>query len=127
VGADFWLLLFRSRPAKQYQLFAPRSSHSESIFKAASKYGFARLKDAAEAWYSNSVEFTVDNVIDKFMEADGNDFSIVRDAAKKFMIEHAEEILESEAFDRLRESLPLLKEVMAAVIKNSKKRKHNDE
>jgi hypothetical protein len=61
------------------------------------------------------------------MEADGNDFAIVRDAAKKFMIEHAEEILESEAFDRLRESLPLLKEVMAAALKNRNKRKRDDE
>lgn len=49
--------------------------------------------------------FTVENAIDKFLEADGNNFVLVRDAAKKFMIENAAEIVETEAFERLHESL----------------------
>jgi hypothetical protein len=102
-------------------------NYSEAILKAASKYGFTRLKGEADAWYSNSLKFTAEDVIDKFMEADGNDFAMVRDAAKKFMIEHAEEILETEAFDRLRESLPLIKEIFSAAVQNSKKRKRDDE
>ena len=101
--------------------------HSEAILKKASKHGFTSLKAEAEEWYSNSLELTVENVIDKFLEADGNDFAIERHAPKKFMIDHAEEILETEAFERLHESLPLLKEVFAAAIQNSKKRKRHVE
>lgn len=99
----------------------------EAILKAASKYGFASIKEEAEAWYLNSLEFTAENAIDKFMEADGNDFTVVRDAAKKFMIEHAEEIVKTEAFDRLHESLSLMKEIFVAAAQNSKKRKRDDE
>ena len=52
---------------------------------------------------------------------------LVRDAAKKFMIENAAEIVETEAFERLHESLPLLKEVFVAASQNSKKRKRDNE
>jgi hypothetical protein len=36
----------------------------------------------------------VENAIDKFLKADGNDFALVRGAAKDFIIEHAAEIVE---------------------------------
>jgi hypothetical protein len=43
------------------------------------------------------------------------------------MIEHAAEIVETEAFERLHVSLPLMKEVFVAAIQNSKKRKRDNE
>ena len=79
----------------------------------ACKYGFNKLKSEAQ--------FTVENVIDVFLKADGNNCVILREAAKKYMSEHGEEMLESESFDRLRESGSLWKEVMAAVIRSNKK------
>eukprot|EP00956_Cyclotella_meneghiniana_P007915 scaffold10506_cov26-Cyclotella_meneghiniana.AAC.1 len=69
--------------------------HSVSILKAASKYGFSTLKSEAELWYSRSLKFTVDNVISKFMEADGNGYVLVKAAAKKFIMEHGEEVVGS--------------------------------
>eukprot|EP00956_Cyclotella_meneghiniana_P004957 scaffold6105_cov23-Cyclotella_meneghiniana.AAC.1 len=100
--------------------------HSESILKAASKYGFSTLKSEAELWYSMSLKFTVDNVISKFMEADGNGYALVKAAAKKFIMEHGEEVVGSESFDLLHESKELSREVMAASFQNSKKRKRED-
>ena len=51
---------------------------------------------------------TVENVIDAFLEADGNGYLIVREASKKFMTENGAEILKCESFIRLHESQPLL-------------------
>jgi hypothetical protein len=74
--------------------------HSASILKASSKYGFKRLKEEAEAWHAKSIKFTVDNAVDEFMKADGSNYLIVRDAAKKFILEHGKEIVASESFTR---------------------------
>eukprot|EP00956_Cyclotella_meneghiniana_P007538 scaffold10184_cov52-Cyclotella_meneghiniana.AAC.2 len=97
--------------------------HSEAILKAASKYGFSTLKSEAEVWCAKSLKFTVDNVISKYMEADGNGHSLVKAAAKKFIMEHGKDVIASESLELLRESLPLMREVMAAVFDNNKKRK----
>ncbi|KAL3779466.1 hypothetical protein ACHAWO_006451 [Cyclotella atomus] len=70
--------------------------------------------------------FTVDNAVDEFLKADGNCCNVVKDAAKKFIVEHAKEIVESDSFARLHESLPLMKEVVGALADNGKKRKHDD-
>ena len=43
-------------------------------------------------------------MIDVFLEADVNNCMILREAAKKYMCEHAEEVLKSESLDRLRDS-----------------------
>jgi len=97
--------------------------HSEAILKAASKYGFDTLKSEAEVWCAKSVEFTVDNVIGKFMEADGNGYALIKAAAKKFIMEHGKDVVASESFDLLHESKELSREVMAAAFDNNKKRK----
>ena len=98
--------------------------HSEAILKAANNYGFDTLKSEAEVWCAKSVEFTVDNVIGKFMEADGNDYTLIKAAAKKFIMEHGKEVVAwSKSLELLHESLPLMREVMAAAFDNNKKRK----
>lgn len=96
--------------------------HALSILKASSKYGFTRLKEEAEAWHAKSIQFTVDNAIDEFMKADGSNFPIVKDAAKTFILENGKEIISSESFARLYESVPLQKEVLAAAFENGNKR-----
>jgi hypothetical protein len=97
--------------------------HSVSILKASGKYGFTKLKDEVEVWHAKSIKFTVDNAVDEFMKADGSNYPIVKDAAKKFILEHGEEIVESESFVGLNESLPFMREVLAAAFKNGNKRK----
>lgn len=101
--------------------------HSEAFLFAAGKYGFSTVRSEAEVWYSKSIKFTVDNAVDEFLKADGNSCNVVRDAAKKFIVEHAKEIVESESFARLHESLPLMKEVVSAVADSGTKRKRNDD
>jgi hypothetical protein len=103
------------------------AENSKAILNAASKYGFIQLKTEAEWWYAKSLKLTADNVIDEFLMADGNNWAIVRESAKKFMAEHGDEILESGSFDRLHESKSLLKEVVAAAFQNIKKRKRGIE
>jgi hypothetical protein len=103
--------------------------HSDAILKAAAKWGFDKLKSEAEIWYSKSLKLTVGNVIDEFLKADGNGHDMVREAAKKFMIEHGKEMIESESFDKLYESKSLVKEIMKAAFDSSesKKRRREDE
>ena len=95
-------------------------------------------------WYANSLQLTVENVIDEFMKADGNNHTVVKAAAKKFIMEHGEEVLASESFDNLYESKELVTEVAAHLyeskelvlkimagaveaLESSKKRKRNEE
>jgi hypothetical protein len=99
---------------------------SEALLKAAGKYGFNEVKYEAEVWYTNSLNLTVENVIDEFLNADGNNFALVREAALKFIAEHGKEITAADSFMRLYESVPLMKEVLAAVADKSKKRKRDD-
>eukprot|EP00956_Cyclotella_meneghiniana_P010748 scaffold15049_cov36-Cyclotella_meneghiniana.AAC.6 len=98
-------------------------SNAKTILTAASKYGFNKLKYDAEVWYAKSLQFTLENVIDVFLEADGCNWVILRDAAKKYMCEHAEEVLKSESFDRLRESKSLLIEIMTGALQRNKKQR----
>eukprot|EP00956_Cyclotella_meneghiniana_P021976 scaffold40799_cov31-Cyclotella_meneghiniana.AAC.4 len=97
--------------------------HSEAILKAASKYGFSALESEADVWCAKSLNFTVDNVISKFMEADGNNHGRVKAAAKEFIMEHGEEVVASESFNNLYESKELMREVVTAAFQNCKKRK----
>jgi hypothetical protein len=103
--------------------------HSDAILKAAAKWGFDKLKSEAEIWYSKSLKLTVGNVIDEFLKADGNGYDMVREAAKKFMLENGKEMIESESFDKLYESKSLVKEIMKAAFDSSesKKRRREDE
>ena len=98
-------------------------SNAKTILTAASKYGFNKLKYDAEVWYAKSLQFTLENVIDVFLEADGSNCVILREAAKKYMCEHAEEVLNSESFDRLRESKSLLIEIMTGALQRNKKQR----
>eukprot|EP00956_Cyclotella_meneghiniana_P008058 scaffold10745_cov25-Cyclotella_meneghiniana.AAC.2 len=62
---------------------AELKSNSETILTAACEYGFNKLKSEAEVWYMKSLELTVENVIDVFLKADGNNCVILREASKK--------------------------------------------
>eukprot|EP00956_Cyclotella_meneghiniana_P038522 scaffold155476_cov20-Cyclotella_meneghiniana.AAC.2 len=100
------------------------NEHSEAILKAASKYGFTALESEADVWCAKSLNFTVDNVISKFMEADGNNHARVKAAAKEFIMDHKEEVVASESLNRLYESKELTIEVMQALAsEDGKKRK----
>jgi hypothetical protein len=101
-------------------------ANSKALLKAAGKYGFNEVKSQAEVWYTNSLNLTVENVIDEFLRADGNNFALVREAALEFIAKHGKEITTADSFVRLHGSLPLMKEVLAAVAENNKKRKRND-
>jgi aconitase A len=55
---------------------------------------------------------------------------MVREAAKKFMLENGKEVVASESFDRLHESKSLVREIMTAAFESSsdsEKRRREDE
>lgn len=99
--------------------------HSKVLLEAADKYAFDNVKEEADMWYAKSLKFTVDNVIDELLEADGKGYTAVREAAMQFIVENGKEIVMSESFDRLYESKSLVKEVMAAIA-DDRKRKRED-
>eukprot|EP00956_Cyclotella_meneghiniana_P010909 scaffold15241_cov65-Cyclotella_meneghiniana.AAC.2 len=105
--------------------------HLKQILDASGKYGFTQIKSQAEAWYVKKVEqnFTVDNVIDELLYADGKNCPLLKKAAMDFIVEHCEEIVESESYEKLDESPHLRKEMVKEVtkaFKSHKKRKRDD-
>ena len=122
VDPDIFDLMIRSLYGRQIQPVEYKL-YSESLLEAAGKYGFDEIKTEAQVWYINNHKLTVDNAVDEFLKADGNNHEIVRDVTKTFLVNHAKRILESESFDRLYESKTLVKELMGAVADSSKKRK----
>jgi hypothetical protein len=101
--------------------------HSKDILDAAGKYGFTDLKSDAEAWHVKIAKekFTVENVVDELLYADGKDCPLLKQAAMDFIVEHGEEVLDSDSYEKLDESPQLRKEVMRAAF-SSGKRKRDD-
>ena len=93
---------------------------SGSILKAAGKYGFSDLRSEAIAWHVKGLELNVNNVVETLLHADSNSLPLVKDAAMKYLLEKAEEVMESESFLLLRESPTLTTEVMKAMAKENR-------
>ena len=95
---------------------------------AAGKYGFTNLKSAAEAWHVKDLKqnFTVDNVVDELLYAEGKNCPLLKKAAMDFIVEHGEEVIMSVSYEKLYESPLLCKEVMKAFAVSSKKREHDE-
>ena len=101
--------------------------HARQILDASEKYGFTQLKSEAEAWHVKNIKqnFTVDNVVDELLYADGKNCPLLKKASMEFIVEHGEEVIESESYEKLDESPELRKEVMKAAF-SSKKRKRDE-
>eukprot|EP00956_Cyclotella_meneghiniana_P026018 scaffold55476_cov22-Cyclotella_meneghiniana.AAC.4 len=101
--------------------------HAKQVLDASGKYGFTELKSTAEVWHVKNLEkkFTVDNVIDELLYADGKNCPLLKKAAMDFILDCGEDIVESESYEKLDESPQLRKEVMKAAL-SSKKRKRDE-
>lgn len=99
--------------------------HSKQILDSSAKYGFSDLKSIAEAWYVKNFEanLTAENVIDELLYADGMSCPCLKNAAMRFIVDHGEEVLESDSYDKLYESRDLMREVIKASIRGNKKRR----
>jgi hypothetical protein len=96
---------------------------AKQIVDASGKYGFTTLRAEAEAWYVKSLELTVETAIDELLYADGKHCSLLKKATMDFIVEHGEEILESESYEKLDESPQLRKEVMKAAFTSRKRQR----
>jgi hypothetical protein len=103
---------------------------AEPILKAAGKYGFGKLKRQAEAWHVQNVKLTVDNAVDCLLQADGNDWPLLKKASIDFIVANAKEIVASKSYSCLDEAPPLRREMILAMaehinlLSGSKKRKY---
>lgn len=102
--------------------------HSKDILDAAGKYGFTDLKSDAEVWHVKITKekFTVENIVDELLYADGKDCPLLKQAAMDFIVEHGEEVIESESYEKLDESPQLRKEAMKAFASSSCKKRKRD-
>eukprot|EP00956_Cyclotella_meneghiniana_P010908 scaffold15241_cov65-Cyclotella_meneghiniana.AAC.1 len=99
--------------------------HAKQVLDAAGKYGFANLKSKAEAWHVKNLNknFAVDNVVDELLYADGKNCPLLKKAAMDFILEHGEEVIKSESYEKLDEAPKLRKEVMMAFASNNKRKR----
>jgi hypothetical protein len=98
------------------------NNDTTDILKASGKYGFNDLKCYAESEYIDSLNLTVNNVIDELLFADGHNLPKLKKRTMDYIIENGEKILDSEtSFSRLNESQRLLKEVMRVTFKSNKR------
>ena len=103
--------------------------NSACILRAAGKYGCNSLRLEAEQRVVKNANFTVDNAISMLLEADGNNFFLLKKAAMKFVVENLEDVINSGSYTILHQSPSLTKEVMLAMSKkvsDSKKRRRDE-
>eukprot|EP00956_Cyclotella_meneghiniana_P037730 scaffold143533_cov22-Cyclotella_meneghiniana.AAC.1 len=67
--------------------------HAKQVLDASGKYG-------SETWNVKNIKqnFTVDNVVDELLYADGKNCPILKKAAMDFIVEHGREVIESESW-----------------------------
>eukprot|EP00956_Cyclotella_meneghiniana_P024124 scaffold48121_cov54-Cyclotella_meneghiniana.AAC.4 len=99
--------------------------HAKQILDASGKYGFTKLKSKAEAWHVKNLKDTlvVDNVVDELLYAEGKSCPLLKKATMDFILEHGEEVIESESYEKLDESPQLRKEVMKAFASHRKRKR----
>ena len=97
--------------------------HAKQIMEASNKYGFTRLTLEAEAFYVKEMNLTVENAIDELLYADGSDFTDIKKAVVKFIVENGQAIIASPSFSKLYASAKLTQEVMMEIAKTAESRK----
>ena len=73
--------------------------------------------------------FTLGNVVDELLYADGKNCPLLKKATMDFIVENSEEIVESGSYEKLDESPQLRKEMMKEVTKalaSHRKRKRDE-
>eukprot|EP00956_Cyclotella_meneghiniana_P021471 scaffold39184_cov22-Cyclotella_meneghiniana.AAC.4 len=103
--------------------------NAKQLLDASGKYGFSEIKSKAEAWHVINLqqEFTIDNAVDELLYADGKSCPLLKKAAMDFIIDHGEEVIESESYNKLDESPQLRKEVMKAFASRARNASHEND
>ena len=90
---------------------------AKKYLDAADKYGIIGLKVEAEALYVTYHNFTVDNAVEDLLYADGKNYPLLREAAMKFIMENAKEVIESSSFENVLMTKEITKEIMRGMAK----------
>ena len=95
------------------------AEHAKAIINASDKYGVDSLKVAAEESYVDKIVFTVDNVVEVLLYADGKNCCKLKEEAMDFLMRNMDEVLESPSFDNIYESKSLTKEILSKRARHS--------
>ena len=98
------------------------AEHAKAIIDASDKYGVDSLKLAAEESYVDSIEFTVDNVVETLLYADGKNCMKLKEKAMEYLMRNMAEVVASPTFANLYQSEALTKEILVCTAKHVSKR-----
>ena len=93
---------------------------AQSLIRLSDRFGCIRLKLATETRMA-SEGFTVDNVAELILFADGHNCSLLKESAIEYFVEHSVEVMQSAGFGKVQESTMIMTELMAALAKAMKK------
>ena len=88
---------------------------AKDFIDAADRYGVKTLKIEAEAWYVKYLKITKDNVVDTLVYAEQKNCFLLKEAATNFIMNHAQEVLESDAFENIPNSASVMREMVSLI------------
>ena len=97
------------------------ANDAQSFVRLGDRFGCVRLKLAAES-YLASEGFTVQNLAELILFADGHNFSLLKDSAIEYFVEHSVDVIQSEGFGMIQESTTIMTELMTALAESTQKR-----
>ena len=85
------------------------------------RFGCVRLKLAAES-YLASEGFTIENVAELLLFADGHNCSLLKESAIEYFVENSLVVMRSEGYGKIQESTTIMSELMAALAESTNNR-----
>ena len=92
----------------------------QSLIRLSDRFGCIRLKLAMETRMAFE-GFTIDNVAELILFADGHNCSLLKESAIEYFVEHSVEVMQSAGFGKIQESTMIMTELMAALAEAMKK------
>jgi len=80
-------------------------NNAKDIINACDKYGVVHLKLEAEAWYVESNEITIDNMIDNLLYADSKNLALLKEAVMDYILANKGDVIGKVSFDNLPSSM----------------------
>ncbi|KAL7509582.1 hypothetical protein ACHAXN_006526 [Cyclotella atomus] len=93
---------------------------AKAVIEATDKYGVDTLKPAAEKRYLEMFKFSKGNVTETLLYADAKNCSLIKEAAKTYLMDHVDEVFASDSFETLHQSKDLTKEIILSMSKRRK-------
>ena len=116
IAPDLFHTLLRSIYGYTIPDLGNDNTQTMEIIDAADKFGVTNLKLEAEAHYVNSLNITLDNVMDHFQYADSKNCALLKEAVLDFIVMHKAQIIEKKLLSNT--PVDLCNDVLAAMMRN---------